>query len=174
MPRMAAGEATCDEYDIITATVGERGGADMDKAGLVGVIGEGKERGDRRGQKDADVGSLDSIIDPFVKDADGKDIAYFPSRVLSALDHVTRDARRDVKRAARAFAQHQVEGTPLPTIDPLSGEETAADPGDTLYAIPATPQLFLLVRRGRAPGETPVVVEDIVTRTLWDHLAHAG
>ena len=154
--------------------VDERDGADMDGAGRVGVLSEADERGDGRERSDANAGSVDSIIDPFVKDVNGKDVAYFPSHVLSALDHVTRDARRDVKRAARAFARHQVEGIPLPTIDPLSGEETASEPDSTLYAIPATPQLFLLVRRGRAPSETPVIVEDIVTRALWDYLAHAG
>ena len=87
---------------------------------------------------------------------------------------MTRDARRDVKRAARAFAHHQIEGTPLPTIDPISGEEVVVALADTLYAIPATPHLFLIARRGRAPDEAPVVVEDIVTRALWGYLAHAG
>ncbi len=144
----------------------------MDEAGQVGVLDE--EGGRDKGREQVDSNSLDLTIDPFIKDANGRAIAYFPSRVLSALDHASRHVRRDVERAVRAFAYHHIEGTALPAIDPVSGEEVASTLANTLYIIPATPQFFLIVRRGHAPDEAPVVVEDIVTRALWDYLAHAG
>ena len=135
-------------------------------------------------------GSLDSTISPSIKDATGKDIVHMPGRVLFALSQVPRNSRRAAKRAALAFARGEIEGTRLPGTEQafvtatgasLSVEQNASLSVETdkdalerpLYAVAATPQLFILVRHGREP-DAPVIVEDLVTRALWEQLAHAG
>jgi len=135
-----------------------------------------------------DSGSLDSVIDPSIKDADGREVAHLPGRALFALSQVSRDSRRAVKRTALAFAHGEVEGIRLPGTEqaftlvngslpengaPLSAEKSEDVPSQPLYAVAATPQLFILVRRGREP-DAPVIVEDLVPRALWERLAHAG
>ncbi len=113
-----------------------------------------------------------------------------PGRVLFALSQVPRNSRRAAKRAALAFARGEIEGTRLPGTEQafvtatgasLSVEQNASLSVETdkdalerpLYAVAATPQLFILVRHGREP-DAPVIVEDLVTRALWEQLAHAG
>ncbi len=127
-------------------------------------------------------GSLDSTISPSIKDAAGKEIVHMPGRVLFALSQVSRNSRRAAKRAALAFARGEIESTRLPgteqafvtaTDASLSVEPNKETLDRPLYAVAATPQLFILVRHGREP-DAPVIVEDIVTRALWEQLAHAG
>jgi len=104
------------------------------------------------------------------------------SRVLFALSQVSRNSRRAAKRAALAFACGEIEGTRLPgaeqafvtaTDASLSVEPDKEALERSLYAVAATPQLFILVRHGREP-DAPVIVEDLVTRALWEQLAHDG
>jgi len=116
--------------------------------------------------------SLDSLTDPFITDADGRNVVYFPSPVLASMDNIARDARRQVKRTALAFASGKVEGVPLPTIDPTTWKVMPSTPDITIYAIPATNSLFLLARHGHEQDKASVVVEDIVTRALWERLRH--
>jgi len=133
-------------------------------------------------------GSLDSTIDPSIKDVDGREVAYLPGRALFALSQVSRDSRRAVKRTALAFAHGEVEGIRLPGTEqaftlvngyqpengaPLSTEKSEDVPSQPLYAVAATRQLFILVRRGREP-DAPMIVEDLAPRALWERLAHAG
>ena len=129
-----------------------------------------------------DSGSLDSTISPSIKDAAGKDIVHMPGRVLFALSQVPRNSRRAAKRAALAFARGELEGTRLPgteqafvtaTDASLSVEPDKDALDRPLYAVAATPRLFILVRHGREPN-APVIVEDLVTRALWEQLAYAG
>ncbi len=126
--------------------------------------------------------SLDSTIDPSIKDAAGKEIVHMPGRVLFALSQVPRNSRRAAKRAALAFARGELEGTRLPGTEQAfvtaAGASLSVEPDKgvldrPLYAVAATPQLFILVRQGHEP-DAPVIVEDLVTRALWEQLAHAG
>jgi len=128
--------------------------------------------------------SLNSTIDPSIKDAAGKEIVHMPGRVLFALSQVPRNSRRAAKRAALAFARGEIEGTHLPGTEQAFVTATDAslsvsvEPDKEaldrpLYAVAATPQLFILIRHGREP-DAPVIVEDLVTRALWEQLAHAG
>jgi len=134
--------------------------------------------------------SLDSTIDPSIRDAAGKEIVQMPGRVLFALSQVSRHSRRAAKRAALAFARGEIEGIRLPGTEQAfvtaTGASRSVEQGASLsvepdkdatdrplYAVAATPRLFILVRHGREP-DAPVIVEDLVTRALWEQLAHAG
>ena len=61
--------------------------------------------------------SLDSTIDPSIRDAAGKEIVHMPGRILFALSQVSRHSRRAAKRAALAFARGEIEGTRLPITE---------------------------------------------------------
>jgi len=126
--------------------------------------------------------SLDSTIDPSIRDATGKEIVHMPGRVLFAPSQVPRNSRRAAKRAALAFARGEIEGTRLPGTEQAfvtaAGASLSFEPDKDaldrpLYAVAATPQLFILVRHGHEP-DVPVIVEDLVTRALWEQHAPAG
>ncbi len=78
---------------------------------------------------------------------DSRLLDELPVHVVVALDHLSAAERDGVLAAISAFAHHERAGVAIPGPEPL-------------FLLWATPDLRVIVRRGRPEG--PVEVEDVV------------
>lgn len=84
-------------------------------------------------------------------------VADFPSRVIVALEHLTREEQESVLKTVQAFARDEVGGKRLSMLDPL-------------YMLDAAPEVRVIVRR---EPNMPVDVVDIVRPATLQALADA-